>query len=211
MSLALLSLNQYGYDGGMEHPRRRLDTASRRAEILEAARSLYAENSYTDVTTAQVAAASSASQALVFHYFGSKADLFAAVLEDDFALLRAAQRTAVDALPQGSPVRDRVRASLEVFLDHVAARPGAWLGAAEEPAPALDVRTRARSEWVQLLAELLGVRDWPRHTFALWGFIGFVHGASREWASAGAPANRRQALVDAALGSLEGALGDWAV
>lgn len=198
----------------MDQPRRRLDTASRRAEILDAARTLYATASYAEVTVGQVAEASGASQALIFHYFGNKAGLYTAVVDDALARLRAAQAAAIDALPAGSPARDRVRVSLEVYLDHVAANPTAWAAsptASEEPAVAQQARSDARAEWVRLLAELLGVGDWPRHTYALWGYFGFVDQVCHRWVAQGAPADQRGALVDATLGALEGALGDWSV
>lgn len=198
----------------MEQARRRLDTESRRAEILEAAHTLYATAPYSEVTVAQVAERSGASQALIFHYFGNKAGLYTAVVDDALARLRAAQSRVIDALPPGVPVRDKVRASLEVYLDQVAANPSAWAGAPaafEEPAVALRARRDSRAEWVRLLGDLLGVGDWPRHTYALWGYFGFVDEICRRWAAEGTPADRRGHLLDAALGALQGALGDWSV
>lgn len=193
-------------------PRRRLDTASRRSEILAAARRLYASAGYAEVTSAQVAEAADASQALVFHYFSGKAGLYAAVVTSELADLHAAQSAATDALPDGAPPRDRVRASLAASLDHITAHPAAWRArASEEPEAAHQVRLAARAEDMDRLGRLLGVHGWERHTYALWGFFGFLDQAFGHWMELGSPAEHREPLIEAALGALEGALGDWAV
>lgn len=192
-------------------PRQRLDAESRRQAILDAGHGLFAAASFSGVTVQDVAAEAGASAALVFHYFGSKAGLYTAVVTDAVAHLRAAQRAALDALAAGAPARDRVRATLLVYLDAVAQHPRAWLPqhGAEEPAEAIAVRIAARAEQVVALRELLGVGSWARHEYALWGYLGFVESACLAWAERGCAAAERDALVDAALGALEGALGDW--
>ncbi len=191
--------------------RRRLDAEQRRDAILEAARRLYATAPYPEVSVAQVAEAAGASAALVFHYFDSKAGLYAALVSSDLAQLAAAQAEANEALPQGTPARDRVRTALEAHLDQVA-DPQRWSASrtgGEEPAEAQQVRRDARAEEVERLRELLHVSDWARHEYALWGCFGFLDAACLHWAARGCPADERNPLIEAALGSLEGALGDW--
>ena len=193
-------------------PRQRLDAGERREGILAAARSIYAEAAYTDVTTAQVARAAGASPALVLHYFGSKAGLYTAVVRAAVAALARDQREADVALPAGVPVRDRVRTSLLVYLDHIAARPGTWaspLVGGEEPREAVELRQVARAEQVETLRALVRPAAWARHEYALTGYFGFVDRACLAWVLAGCPEDDRHPLVDAALGALEGALGDW--
>ena len=195
-------------------PRRRLSVDERRAEILRAAAREFATASYEEVSAARLAAASGSSQALVFHYFGTKAGLYAAVVRDWIELLRRRQAEADAALPPGTPVRDRVRVRLEVYLDHVAGHSGSWaspLHGGAEPAEGGALRREARREEVAALGELLAVGDWPRHRYALWGYFGFLDQACLHWVESGCPAQDRPALIDAALGALEGALGDWAV
>ncbi len=192
-------------------PRQRLDAESRRQAILDAGRSLFAAAPFTEVSTAEIAAASGASQALVFHYFGSKADLYTAVVAEADARLRAAQQAADQALAPGVPARDRVRAALLARLDQIADNPRGWApwSGAEEPAEATALRLRARADDVAWLRAMLRLRDWPRFDYALWGYLGFVDSACLAWVERGCPAAERQPLVEAALGSLEGALGDW--
>ncbi|AGF71998.1 TetR/AcrR family transcriptional regulator [Corynebacterium halotolerans] len=188
--------------------RQRLGVEERRAVILAAAREHFADTPYPKASTAAIAEASGSSTALVFHYFGSKAGLYAAVVADALDRLAAAQQAAGDALPAGVPVRDRVRALLLVHLDHLAA--GRTVTATRaEPAEALAVRRKARGEFIGRLRALLRVSGWTRHEYALWGYVGFLDQACGHWVEAGCPEDGRHPLVDAALGALEGALGDW--
>lgn len=194
-------------------PRRRLSTDERRAAILAAARTAFGDAAYAEVSTAQVAAMSGSSPGLVFHYFGSKAQLYAAAVQASIVELRARQADLLAELPARVPVRDRVRVGIEAILDHVAAHPRAWslpLVGGEEPAEALAVRREARSAQVEILRTLLPVTEgWARHEYALAGVVGFVDQACVRWVDAGCPEDERGPLVDAALGALQGALGDW--
>jgi AcrR family transcriptional regulator len=193
-------------------PRRRLDVDQRREAILTAARSLYAKAPYPEVSIAQVAQAAGASPALVFHYFGSKAALYAAVVDAAIQNLADVQRAAQAQLHQGVSARDRVRASLLVYLDHIATHPTTWaapLLGREEPREALDLRHRARARYVAALRDLLKPANRARHDYALWGYFGFLDLACLRWVETGCPDTDRHALIDAALGALEGALGEW--
>jgi len=58
------------------------DPEEKRARVLAAARRLFAERGYPATTTADVAAHAGVSQGIVFHHFGSKEGLLAAVAGD---------------------------------------------------------------------------------------------------------------------------------
>ncbi|MBW3086795.1 HTH-type transcriptional regulator BetI [Austwickia sp. TVS 96-490-7B] len=199
------------HEGAGPPIRRRLDVAQRRASIVAAAAEIYATTPYSQVPTEEIARQAGASPALVFHYFGSKADLYAAVIHDDLSRLRDAKRAAAAALPTGSPVRDRVKARLEAHLDHAAAHRRTPTSPASEPAQATHVRAHARAENVDDLSSLLGIHQWTRHTYAVLGYLGFVDYATSQWIDQDCSPDQRHPLIDAALGALEGALGDWAV
>lgn len=195
-------------------PRRRLDVEQRRTAILQAAREVYALQHYGTVPTAVIAKACDASPSLVFHYFGSKAGLYAAVVSEALTELEAAQEQAIAHLSPGVPVRDRVRAALVVYLDRIADGPAyvtAPLRGGEEPPEAQQVRREARSRYVSRLGELLGVGSFPRHQYAIAGFYGFIDQACAHWVDDGRPGDQRDLLIEAALGALEGGLGDWRV
>ncbi|WP_214319362.1 TetR/AcrR family transcriptional regulator [Nonomuraea sediminis] len=76
------------------------DREATRQRLLEAARALFAEHGYEQVTVRQIAAAAGANLALVGRYFGSKAGLFGAVLEGEPTL-----RRLLEGDPAGLPRR----------------------------------------------------------------------------------------------------------
>ncbi len=195
-----------------QHQRRRLDVTQRRQAILQAARSCYAESPYPQVSVADIATGAHSSTALVFHYFGTKAALYAAVVEDAVSTLADAQRAAIAALPQGSSKRDRVSASIDLYLTHITAHPQTWaagLLGGEEPPEAIAVRHQARAAYVDALGELLNPGEGARQHYALWGYFGYLDQACLRWVQRGCPNDERAALRESALGALQGALGDW--
>src|SRR5262249_52259078 len=61
-------------------PRRRLSVDRRRDELIEAALDLLSQRGPEEVSVDDVAQAAGASRALVYHYFGTKQELYAAAL-----------------------------------------------------------------------------------------------------------------------------------
>lgn len=193
-------------------PRQRLDAATRRAAILLAASVAFDEQPYAAVSMAGVAAAAGASEALVFRYFGTKAGLYTEVVRDGLDRLSGRRAAVMAALAENTSARDRMAALLELDLDHVAAHPLVWsapLVSGNEPPEALAARASAREAYVAEVRGLLRPADWARHSYALWGFFGFLDGACLHWVGRGCPPQERWAVVESALGALEGALGDW--
>lgn len=203
-------------------PRTRLDPDTRRAALLDAARAMFAERAYAEVTISAIATAAGASDALVYRYFGGKDDLYAAIVGAALEAMLAEQAEAVAALDAGQPARERVKVAVAVYLDHIQRDRLAWAGAsgaaealapgarAGEPARAGLLRARAREELATRLRHLLAPNDQGRHEYAIWGFLGFLDGACGHWIARGCPEQERWPVIEAALGSLEGALGDWA-
>src|SRR5437763_6183643 len=72
----------------MSSVRRRLDSATRRATILDAAIPLFASAGYEHTRVSDVAARVGVTEPVIFQNFGTKAQLFAAALE------RAGERAA---------------------------------------------------------------------------------------------------------------------
>ena len=119
-------------------------------------------------------------------------------------------RRADAALPEGSSARDRVR----TYLDFIAERSPGWVTyqvlAGHDPGDeAARVRRQAREAAVAALAEVVGGSRGHRDDFALWGYLGFLDDACLRWVRAGCPDDQRHSLINATLGCLEGALGDW--
>ena len=60
------------------------------------------------------------------------------------------------------------------------------------------------------MGALRGPGEQARHRYALWGYLGFIDAACLHWVERGCPDEERWGVIDAALGALEGGLGDWA-
>ena len=196
-----------------KRPRLRMDPAERRELILSAASRAFASRPYEEVSLAEIAEEAQASEALVHKYFVGKAGIYAQVLQGAVDELAERTRQADAALPEGSSARDRVRASVLTYLDFIAARSPGWMAyqilAGHEPGEAARVRQEAREAAVRALAEVVGGSRGHRDDFAFWGYLGFLDDACLRWVHAGCPNDQRHSLIDAALGCLEGALGDW--
>ena len=190
-----------------------MDPAERRELILSAASRAFASRPYEEVSLAEIAEEAQASEALVHKYFVGKAGIYAQVLQGAVDELAERTRQADAALPEGSSARDRVRASVLTYLDFIAERSPGWMAyqilAGHEPGEAARVRQEAREAAVRALAEVVGGSRGHRDDFAFWGYLGFLDDACLRWVHAGCPNDQRHSLIDAALGCLEGALGDW--
>ncbi|MFD7708815.1 TetR/AcrR family transcriptional regulator [Streptomyces sp. NPDC059785] len=97
-----------------ERRRRRLSTGERREQLLSVGARLFSENPYDEVWIEQVAELAGVSRGLLYHYFPTKRDFFAGVVERESA--RMLRMTA--AVP-GVPVREQLRAGLDTFLGYV--------------------------------------------------------------------------------------------
>jgi AcrR family transcriptional regulator len=90
---------------------------SRPAEILKAAFAVFAEAGYDRTTIADVAKRAGVSPALVVHYFGTKAELFAAVIQHRFGSFVAAEESML-ASHRGS-YRELLHRLLRRFWEHL--------------------------------------------------------------------------------------------
>ncbi|WP_282700675.1 TetR/AcrR family transcriptional regulator [Streptomyces sp. CC219B] len=99
-----------------ERTRRRLSTEERREQLLAVGARLFSESPYDEVWIEQVAEIAGVSRGLLYHYFPTKRDFFAAVVERESE--RMLRMTA--AVP-GVPVREQLTASLDTYLEYVEA------------------------------------------------------------------------------------------
>lgn len=192
--------------------RQRLSPAVRTDAILTAASQAFAANPYDQVSVAAVGRAAGASEALVYKYFESKPGLYAAVVKAQLEQLAERQRLAVAALPVSTSARDLVAVIIEATLDQVASAPASaspFFSGDHEPEQVAEIRQRYRTQLTDDLLSRLRNPGWTRGRIAIIGFLGFLGAAAQNWAGAGCPAELRYPLVDAALGALQGAMGDW--
>ncbi|WP_018568503.1 TetR/AcrR family transcriptional regulator [Streptomyces sp. PsTaAH-124] len=101
---------------GEQRTRRRLSTGERKEQLLSVGARLFSESPYDDVWIEQVAEIAGVSRGLLYHYFPTKRDFFAAVVERESG--RMLRMTA--AVP-GVPVREQLTAGLDAYLEYVSA------------------------------------------------------------------------------------------
>ncbi|AVV44273.1 TetR/AcrR family transcriptional regulator [Streptomyces sp. ID05-04B] len=97
-----------------ERTRRRLSTGERREQLLSVGARLFSESPYDEVWIEQVAEIAGVSRGLLYHYFPTKRDFFAAVVERESE--RMLRMTA--AVP-GVPVREQLATGLDAYLEYV--------------------------------------------------------------------------------------------
>ncbi len=162
-------------------PRTRLEVEERRAQVLEVALAEFSQRSYDEVSMDDVARAAGISKGLVFHYFPTKRELYAATVgyaADDLV-------GRVIAAGGKNPL-ERLVAALDAYLDYVETHAGAYVGlmrsgVGADPDVAAIV-DRARDV---LLTELTGeipIPLTPLLSVALRGWIGFVEALALAWA-----------------------------
>ena len=101
-------------------PARQRDAERTRNEILDIATREFAERGYSGGRVDEIAARTRTTKRMIYYYFGSKADLWIAVLERSYASIRAAeQELQVDHLEP----RQAIRRLAEFTFDHHESRP----------------------------------------------------------------------------------------
>jgi AcrR family transcriptional regulator len=91
--------------------------------LLAAAETLFGERSYQRTTVAGICARAGMATGSFYAYFGSKAEIFTAVVRQLNADLRMAMKEAIDQAGPGQ--RERERASFRAFFDMLSERP--WM------------------------------------------------------------------------------------
>lgn len=100
-----------------ETPIRRRDPERTRARLLKTAIRLFSARGFHGVAVDEVVAAAGVNKRMVYHYFGSKEDLYLAALEEVFGRLGAFE---LNALNTSAPPDEKLRRLLEAnftFLD----------------------------------------------------------------------------------------------
>jgi AcrR family transcriptional regulator len=115
-----------GVRGGAQPPRTRASQQSRpagRTLLLRAAEELFGERSYHRTTVADICARAGMATGSFYSYYGSKSEIFAAVVRAINTDLRRAMRTALEHTHGGQ--RARERAAFRAYFDMLSQRP--WI------------------------------------------------------------------------------------
>lgn len=155
--------------------------AKRRSQLIDIGTQLFAERPYPEVQMAEVAGAAGVSRALVYRYFPSKRDLFAAVYQQ-----AADGLVAVTGVPSPGALEEWVSAGLDAHFDHFAAHATTVLAANLDLAGDPVIQGIITGELAILRDRLLGALDLSGHrrevaAVALLAWLSFVRVSSVEW------------------------------
>lgn len=158
---------------------------ARREQLLAVGAQLFGERAYVEVEISDIAARAGVSRGLLYHYFTDKRGFFAAVVRAEVD--RLATATAFPQLPgQDAPgVEALVRAGIDAYLDHIAARPH-WYRALYTGATSTHPEIQAaleqsyRRQVTQILATA-GVEPTSLHSLAARSWISFLAVCGLGW------------------------------
>ncbi len=103
---------------GEKLPFRARDADATQAGILRAARAEFARAGLAGARVDTIAEQSGANKRMIYHYFGGKEQLFAAVLADAYLDIREAeQQLGLDGLPPAQALRRLVEFTWQYYLD----------------------------------------------------------------------------------------------
>jgi AcrR family transcriptional regulator len=94
-----------------------------RDKILDAARAMFGDRGFDATSIAEIGVGAGISKSVLYHYFGSKAGLYQALLEHDGQALIEAVAAAVPAPEVDAP---RLRPGVDAFLKFLSEHPDTW-------------------------------------------------------------------------------------
>lgn len=95
------------------------DAEATKARILTAAKAEFARLGLGGARVDEIAEKASANKRMIYHYFGNKGDLFAAVLEDAYLDIRTAeQELQLDDLPPDEALETLIKFTWDYYLAH---------------------------------------------------------------------------------------------
>lgn len=169
---------------------RRLEPDERREQIFTCAADLFGARPYTDVSTSDIAARAGVARGLINHYFGTKRELYLAVVRRAMTV----PHFAVELLPEG-PLDRRVDAAVGWFLDMITKQEKMWLAATAPEGIGRDTEVErilsdADRESADRVLEAVGVdpddNRWNELNALVRAYGGMVKAAGREWLVRGA-------------------------
>jgi TetR/AcrR family transcriptional regulator len=152
-------------EDGSDGKRRRLSAEDRRAEIIAASKGVFLRSNLAGARVRDLAAAAGVTEALLYHYFASKDELFVAAIAEP--LETAVIATASKAIPSFDEGGDIMREQTRSFIYDL-------LVAMEEVAPLLGLvlfgdHESGQRYWRELIKPALDrIRAVARRNLAVW-------------------------------------------
>jgi AcrR family transcriptional regulator len=163
----------------------RLAPDARRDLILEAARRVFVRSSPDAASTAEIAREAGVTRGLVHHYFGTKRELYLAVVADLAATLPELVRTDVRDLP----VEDMIEANVTSWLDSIERDRELWLAllsvtlvGRDPEVEALMSEARDRAIERMVANQARGAEPTGELRLVLRMFLGAAEAGALEWA-----------------------------
>ncbi|WP_068155425.1 TetR/AcrR family transcriptional regulator [Rhodococcus phenolicus] len=166
----------------MASPRRRLSPDQRRTELLDIGARLFSQHAYEDVRIEEVAELAGVSRGLMYHYFPTKRDFLAAVVQRESDRL-----LAVTEPDPALSVHDRIAAGLDAYLDYIESHAQGVLavnrGAGSADASIRGIVDAELDVQQQRIVDALGpdATDLDFVALAVRGWISFVRSVCIEW------------------------------
>lgn len=162
----------------------RLNVDTRRRQLLDAGRALFAEHAYEEISMRQIAEAAGISKPLLYHYFPNKAELFKAAVAEQAAQLEQ----LIEPTGDGSPV-EQLSQSLDGYLAWIEGNARAWQKLMQSAATLPEAGTlveQFRSRTLQqITARITTGEARPALRNALRGWLGYIDAAILDWISHG--------------------------
>lgn len=160
--------------------RARLQVDERRAQLVELGLRLFSERSYDELSIDDIAQAAGISKGLLYHYFSSKRDFYAATVRS------AAQSLLARTDPGEGADPEALLLALDQYLqfaeEHASAYVALMRSGVGHDADVAAIVEDTREQFVARLAGRLGLAELsPRVRLALRGWVGFVEGSSLDW------------------------------
>lgn len=183
----------------------RLDVDERRRRLLELGRELFAQHSYDELSMARIAREAGISKALLYHYFPSKQEYFAATLATAAEQLRALTEPDPDL-----PPIEALGASLDAYLGWIESNQLAYTKFIQGATSHSEVRSlidQVRDATSARIVEGIAAgRPYPgQMRAAVRAWLWFMDGACTDWVEH--HDYTRDELRNLLLGTLFGALG----
>ena len=104
-------------------PAPRLSAAARRTQLIEIARSVFAQHGYEATSVEEIAARAKVSKPIVYEHFGGKEGLYAVLVDRE---MEHVVKRISDAISSGTP-RQRVERAALAFLSYVRDQPAGFV------------------------------------------------------------------------------------
>jgi AcrR family transcriptional regulator len=156
----------------------RLPVDERRSQLLELSTDLFARHSFAELSMARIAKEAGISKALLYHYFPSKRDLFAAALRQ--AAEEVGRRTEPDP---DLPPAEALAKSLDAFLGWVEENGLAYRKLIESAGSVPEVGAliaEVRDRTSARILDGIGAST-PEARAAVRGWLWFMDGAILDW------------------------------